>query len=117
MVCGARGKNKRPKPGRSSQARETKQKEDKAEGNEATAKKLQEHFVVASLVDWSGYDRMMAKMFYEKFGRVLEEKVADFERQKALLKGCFEKNYGGTSKVLKHFVWFLQKSMKNSFKH
>jgi len=48
---------------------------------------------VSSLVNWSGHDRLMGKIFYQKFGRVLEEKLQLYEQGKRELKECIRRNY------------------------
>ena len=37
---------------------------------------------------------MMARVFYEKFGKVVEKKVAEFEEQKQRLKNSVRRNLG-----------------------
>uniref|UniRef100_A0A915ECP3 Uncharacterized protein n=1 Tax=Ditylenchus dipsaci TaxID=166011 RepID=A0A915ECP3_9BILA len=50
--------------------------------------------VVASLVDWSNSDKVLNKVFYEKYGKILEEKLTNFQECKAQMKDCIKNNYG-----------------------
>uniref|UniRef100_A0A915P564 INCENP_ARK-bind domain-containing protein n=1 Tax=Meloidogyne floridensis TaxID=298350 RepID=A0A915P564_9BILA len=57
------------------------------------AKKIEDLKLAASLVNWSSYDKLMGKIFYDKVGKILEKKVDDFQKVKAELKTFVRENY------------------------
>lgn len=56
-------------------------------------KKIEDLKLVASLMNWANYEKMMGKIFYDKFGKVLEKQVDAFQKTKAELKACIRENY------------------------
>ncbi|KAI1730611.1 inner centromere protein, ARK binding region domain-containing protein [Ditylenchus destructor] len=50
---------------------------------------------IASLVDWSKYDKIMGRVFYDTFGKLLEEKVSSLQTYKREIKDYVNQNYGG----------------------
>ena len=65
-------------------------------------------YVIVYLSDWHDYDRLMGRVFYEKFGRVLEEKLAEFENRKRQLKDCIRRNFGLNNVYLTIHLIFLE---------
>nr|CAD2159993.1 unnamed protein product [Meloidogyne enterolobii] len=57
------------------------------------AKKIEDLKLAASLVNWSSYDKLMGKIFYDKVGKILEKKVDDFQKVKTELKTFVRENY------------------------
>ena len=64
--------------------------------------------MIVYLSDWHDYDRLMGRVFYEKFGRVLEEKLAEFENRKRQLKDCIRRNFGLNNVYLRDTFDFLR---------
>lgn len=61
--------------------------------------------LIASLVDWS--DKLMAKVFYETYGKVIQEKFAEYEEWKNKLKDWVQTNYGNSKVFTKKICFFL----------
>ncbi|CAK5050917.1 unnamed protein product [Meloidogyne enterolobii] len=61
--------------------------------NDEDAKKIEDLKLAASLVNWSSYDKLMGKIFYDKVGKILEKKVDDFQKVKTELKTFVRENY------------------------
>lgn len=67
-------------------------------------KQLENLKLIASLVDWSSYDRLMGKIFYEKFGKMLEKKYDELEQTKKDLKEYVRKTCEDT-KVSRNMIY------------
>ena len=78
------------------------------------AEKVEDLKLVASLVDWSTYDKIMGKIFYDNFGKVLEQKVDAFQQTKAELKAYIRENYANPRVI---FILFLLKYFLRLYKH
>ncbi|KAI1706376.1 inner centromere protein, ARK binding region domain-containing protein [Ditylenchus destructor] len=50
---------------------------------------------IASLVDWSKYDKIMGRVFYDTFGKLLEEKVSRVQTYKSEIRDYANQNCGG----------------------
>ncbi|KAL7073272.1 hypothetical protein ACQ4LE_007177 [Meloidogyne hapla] len=87
----SRAESKQPGTSRSA-SRQPVQTKEKIK-DYADEKKIEDLKLVASLVDWSNYDKTMGKIFYDKFGKVLEQKVDAFQKTKTDLKACIRENY------------------------
>uniref|UniRef100_A0A915NDZ5 INCENP_ARK-bind domain-containing protein n=1 Tax=Meloidogyne javanica TaxID=6303 RepID=A0A915NDZ5_MELJA len=61
--------------------------------DDVDAKKIEDLKLAASLVNWSSYDKLMGKIFYDKVGKILEKKVDDFQKVKTELKTYIRENY------------------------
>jgi len=61
--------------------------------DDVDAKKIEDLKLAASLVNWSSYDKLMGKIFYDKVGKILEKKVDDFQKVKTELKTYVRENY------------------------
>jgi hypothetical protein len=59
-----------------------------------SSKNCREMKLMAGLVKWHDYDRLMGKIFYEKFGSVVEEKFNRYEQHKNELKESIRQNLG-----------------------
>jgi hypothetical protein len=83
--------SKKAKAGTSKSVLTQQSDEDETMKDEEAEKELENIKLVASLVNWDSYDAVMGKIFYQKFGKVLEKTLADFEENKKDLKDCIRK--------------------------
>ena len=52
---------------------------------------------VVGLVQWQNYDKLMNKLFYEKFGTVLESTLDRFQEDKRELKECIRREHSSAN--------------------
>lgn len=94
-----RGKNNNPTSETETSTIHTRTQQNETIGTLANLgaedeKIMEDQKLVASLVHWSGTDRDMGKIFYDKFASALEQEVQSFEENKHNLKECIRKNLG-----------------------
>ncbi|CAK5064209.1 unnamed protein product [Meloidogyne enterolobii] len=56
-------------------------------------KKIEDLKLVASFINWSNYEKMLGRIFYDKVGKILEQKVDEFQKIKTELKTFIRENY------------------------
>uniref|UniRef100_A0A914KQI0 INCENP_ARK-bind domain-containing protein n=1 Tax=Meloidogyne incognita TaxID=6306 RepID=A0A914KQI0_MELIC len=61
--------------------------------DDVDTKKIEDLKLVASFINWSNYEKMLGRIFYDKVGKILEQKVDEFQKIKTELKTFIRENY------------------------